>query len=241
LKEKHLSVVIVAGAARCGTSLMMAMLEAGGMDVAGVRQPFFEDPRGRVPLGTVFGDLARHLRDMGVRWWAPLVLWPFMACRLRRRIDPRWLASLEGCAVKLLMPHLLIIPPGANLALWMDRDEHDRADSLLHHLNIRPSPEAIELITRWFEACRQPGHDTLTKAGVRILDVDYEDLVAGPVRCRRAVDRIIAFLGVPLDREAMVARAAAYCGQGCDRDRMTDHAGIVPRPLRPLLLRKGNI
>lgn len=223
-------VVIVSGGVRCGTSLGVAMLEAGGMDIAGAGPPFYEHDQVKANIRLVLGDFLRHARGthpgQHMRWWGLPVLWSLRtACAGGRRfsIDAEWFATLGGCAVKVPMPHYVKVPAGNHRALWIDRNEETRAISLLRHIDIEESPERIEALARYFTAARRAGRAALVESGAQILDLRFEDLVKGALSCRRAVDRIAAFLDRPVDREAMVARAAQYYREGNDLDRMADH------------------
>lgn len=223
-------VVIVSGGVRCGTSLGVAMLAAGGMDVARAGPPFYEQDQVKADLRLVFVDFLRHAADPGsnqhMRWWGRPILWCLRAaCAGGRRlsIDAEWFASLNGCAVKVPMPHYVKLPAGSHRALWLDRNEEARAISLLRHIDSEASPERLEALVRYFTAARRAGRAALVESGARILDLRFEDLVQGAPSCRRAVDRIAAFLDRPLDRDAMVARAGEYCRQQNDLDRLSDH------------------
>lgn len=223
-------VVIVSGGVRCGTSLGVAMLEAGGMDIANAGPPFYELDQVKADARLVFADVLRHAADTGssqhMRWWARPVLWGLRAAaRGGRRfsIDAEWFASLDGCAIKVPMPHYVKVPAGSHRALWLDRNEGARAHSLLRHIDIEASPERLEALARYFTAARHAGRAALVESGAQILDLHFEDLVEGATSCRRAVDKIATFLDLPLDRDAMVARAGEYCRQQNDLDRLSDH------------------
>lgn len=223
-------VVIVSGGVRCGTSLGVAMLKAGGMDVANAGPPFYELDQVKADVRLVLADFLRAATVPGssqhLRWWARPVLWGLRAaCAGGRRwnLDAGWFATLDGCAVKVAMPHYLRVPHGPHRALWLDRNEDTRAISLLRHIDIEASPELLDALARYFRAARHAGRGALVESGAQILDLRFEDLVQGSTSCRRAVERIAAFVDRSLDRDAMVERAAQYCRQANDLDRMVDH------------------
>jgi len=235
-------ITIVSGGVRCGTSLGVAMLEAGGMDVAGAGPPFYELDQVKADARLVLGDFLRAATEPAssqhMRWWVLPVLWGLRAATRggrRLSVDAGWFATLDGCAVKVPMPHYVKVPHGPHRVLWLDRNEEARAISLLRHMDLEASPERLEALARYFTAARRAGRAALVEAGARILDVRFEDLVNGETSCRCAVDRIAAFLDRPLDRAAMVARAAQYCRQQNDLDRMSDHIpGWNANPLNVL-------
>lgn len=125
-------------------------------------------------------------------------------------INEQWFSSLHGQAVKLVNPHLLVtIPKGKHRVIWLDRDEQDRARSLLRYIGQPETGLMIDLLASYLTNRRPVARAALLDAGATILDVRHEDLMGGPHRCQRVVDGIVDFIGFPLDRAAMVKRAAA--------------------------------
>lgn len=165
-----LPVVVVAGLGRCGSSLVMQMLRAGGMACIGV-PPAFEDMR-----------VVAH---------GP--------------IDPAWFGTLGGRAVKVLDPHLNLLPKEAlAVVVWLDRDRHEQARSqvkflkLMTGLPVTPDyesacaeslalekPQALRCVSRW-----------------PLLRLAFEDVLANPLR---AAGRVAAHVGGDLNISAMAA------------------------------------
>lgn len=222
-------IVIVAGLGHCGSSLAMAMLIAGGMSAAGAGPPFFEKPE----AAHAILPLLREFVPPRGKWVvsAVMAILPPTIRNVGGGISPAWFASIEGQAVKILNPHLLSIPSGNHRAIWLDRNEQDRATTAIRYTELEGDrPGLREHLVSYYSDRRDVARDALLRAGSSVIDVNYEDLVGSPDRCRAAVDRIADFVGLPLSRDAMVERAAEYIRQADDvKHRLSDH---WPRLLR---------
>jgi len=174
-------VVVVSGLPRSGTSLLMEMLEAGGMRVCcdAARPPDADNPR-------------------GYREWSRLA-------------EARGLGSAMedavGAAVKVVIPRVFELPKGfAYDVLVVDRDLDEVGDSQEAMLRRQGRAigagdrEAVEAgYRRWLDQmpalfARMPG--------VRWMRVKHHELMESP---GAVVDEICAWLGKDLDRRAMVA------------------------------------
>lgn len=215
--------IIVAGLARCGMALTMDMLARGGLPVGGARPPFYENP---VLPADVLGAWRQAIP--GAATPLPIFVLKFAGLSpALTRAAASWFAQLEGQAVKVTMMPLVHIPPGNHRAVWLDRDDGARIDSLFNHLDVRDRPGLRQRMIAKFASSRAGARDALLRAGAVILDVAYEDLTADDAPCRAAVDRIVEHVGVELDRDAMVERAAEYRRRDCDRDRLVDHRAAL--------------
>jgi hypothetical protein len=174
-------VTVVSGAPRSGTSLMMQMLGAGGMELLtdGVRRADRDNPRGYFELEAV-----RRLPE-----------------------DSGWLERAVGKAVKVV--HLLVprLPERHRYrVLLMRRDWREVLASQRAMLERQGGAPAgpgdprlaeifaaqLEEVVRW--AARRPG--------TRLLEVDYNELVRRPLAVAREA---AAFLGGSLDARDMAA------------------------------------
>ena len=206
LSESGKPVVIVSGFLRCGMATTMAMLEAGGVTIAGgAHPPTYELPQ-------TAHKVERFVRGMfgpyGIADQA-LAQIPMEMRSLGDGYDPAWIAGCGGKAVKLVNPHLVpSIPFGRHRVIWLDRDEQERARSLAVYIGVEPIGLFCDIIASYFTAWRAPARTALEKAGATLLDIQHADLTGGRERCRSAVDRIADFLNVPLDRDAMVRRSS---------------------------------
>lgn len=177
-------VVVVSGAPRSGTSLMMQMLEAGGI------APLVDDAR---PPDS--GNLRGYYELEAVK---------------RLPADAGWLARAPGRAVKVIHALAPRLPEGPRYrVLWMQRDLGEVARSqraLLEILGRAPRdglPDAriAEILA---QQLAEAAAALDARDDVRRLVVEHARLLAEP---GPSVARIAAFLGValavPLDLEAM--------------------------------------
>jgi hypothetical protein len=171
---------IVSGLPRCGTSLMMQMIDAGGLPALtdNVRAVDEDNPRGYFELEAV----------------------------KRTKKDPSWLDQAAGRVVKMV--HLLLydLPPDrAYRIVFMKRDlaEAVRSQSIMLRRRgaegadltdeqlIKAFEGQLHKIERWLQ--EQPNFE--------VLYVSYNRLMAEPAPVAAAVNR---FLGGGLDEEQML-------------------------------------
>lgn len=171
---------IVSGLPRSGTSLMMRMLETGGLPALtdGVRQADRDNPRGYYEF-----EPAKRTKE-----------------------DPSWLEGTNGTAAKMVYRLLFDLPgTGRYRVLVMRRNMAEILQSqriMLERLGKTDDvPDKtmaaffrieLEKFDKWIK--QQPNFS--------VLEVWYNELVNAPVP---AVDRICDFLELPLDRAAMCA------------------------------------
>jgi len=174
-------IIIVSGLPRSGTSMMMKMLEAGGMDliIDGIRTADEDNPRGYYEFERV-----KQL-DKG---------------------DTDWLADAPGKAVKVIAALLEHLPADYHYkVLFMNRklpeviasqrkmlerrgEESELSDEQLAAL-LR---KHVQQVKAW--VARQPNFE--------MLDLDYNAMLIDP---QPYVDRIVAFLDSDLDARAMTS------------------------------------
>jgi len=181
-------ITVVSGVPRSGTSLMMQMLAAGGMELLsdGVRAADADNPRGYFE-------------------WEP-------AKRLRQ--EPERLAAAEGKAVKIISSLLAALPPGRQYrVLFMHRPMSEVVASQAEMLQRRGTQGAtlappalaaaledhVRQVTAWLDQQRH----------MRVCQVHYRRLLQRP---EEELDKVLGFLEMPLNREAMLAQidAALY-------------------------------
>jgi hypothetical protein len=173
--------IIVSGLPRCGTSLMMRMLQAGGVPLLtdGLRAADEDNPGG-------------YFEYEPVR---------------RTRQDASWIEQARGRAVKVvhvLLPHLPA--DRAYRVILMARDLCEVVASQRAMLQRRGAQGAALPPQQLAEAYRRQLRNVAAwlagRPNMRVLDVDYHDLVRDPAAGAAAVGR---FLGVDLDTVAMAA------------------------------------
>jgi hypothetical protein len=179
---KEEPVIVVSGLPRSGTSMMMKMLEAGGLQVFvdNLRTPDDDNPEGYYEYERV-----KQL-DKG---------------------DAAWVKGARGQVVKVISALLEYLPPeNSYQVIFMHRHLHEVLASQQKMLTRREETagalsdeEMAELFRKhldkvagWLQA--QPNF--------KVLDVDYNQLLADPAPQVHAAN---AFLGNSLDEKAMAA------------------------------------
>jgi len=176
-------IIVVSGLPRSGTSLMMQVLQAGGVPLLtdGRRPADVSNPRG-------------YFEYEKARWLAA---------------DGSWLGEARGRAVKVIVQLLPFLPSGPSYqVLLMQRDLAEVIRSQAAMLQALGAPAAGDpsTLTSAFErhlAAARKFLDRLPLASTET--VDHGDLVTdpGPV-----VDRLVRFLGRPdLDQTSMIQAA----------------------------------
>jgi len=171
--------VVVSGLPRSGTSLMMQMLDKGGIEALTdeIRTPDVDNPRGYYEFEAV-----KKLKE-----------------------DASWVRGARGKVVKMVSQLLYDLPADETYrVVFMQRDFDEMLTSqekMLARLG-RPSAPREE-IKRAFTLHLEKLYAWLEKQpNMHVLFVRHRDLVGQP---REQVERINAFFGGRLDVEAMVA------------------------------------
>jgi hypothetical protein len=171
-------ILIVSGLPRSGTSLMMQMLDHGGIEV-------------------VTDNLRTADRDN------PKGYYEFEQVKTIKR-DTTWLPATRGKAFKMVSQLLYDLPPGETYRiLFMERDLEEVLDSqekMLTRLGRTPAPR--EAIRTAYLAHLERLHEWLRRQeNMTILRVRYNDLIERP---REQAERVREFLGGRADVERMV-------------------------------------
>jgi LPS sulfotransferase NodH len=174
-------VTVVSGAPRSGTSLMMRMLEAGGIPALtdGRRPPDAHNPHGYFEYGPV-----KRLAE-----------------------DASWIEAARGRAVKVIYRLLTYLPPHMSYRIvFMERDLEEvfasQRDMLRAQGDAAASQEAARLIPAMAAELRDAMDWLARQPGMPMLAVPYAEVVRDPVKWAREVAR---FLGGGLDEAAMAA------------------------------------
>ena len=209
MSEDERRVTIVSGLPRSGTSLMMQMLEAGGLDILtdNWRDADRSNPKGYYELERV-KDLGRH--------------------------ETSWLEDARGKVVKVISALAMHLPPDYKYKiLFMQRNPRERLWServMLAQRGQCVSPasddelltiyrEHVQAVTRWMHA----------QSNVNVIYVNYGHMIVSPVR---EISRINRFLGGCLATRKMLdvvdpmlyrMRANYEDGEGIGVDSNTIH------------------
>ena len=171
-------ITIVSGLPRSGTSLMMQMLNAGGMPVLtdGERKSDTDNPRGYLE-------------------WEPAKQLPK---------QPDLIDQAEGKAVKVISQLLLALPPGRQYrVIFMERplpevlasqDEMLKrrgvTDTVSHDMMSKAFLDHLKKVNTWLDGNQH----------VKVLRLQYPDVIRDP---KTSATAIKDFLGSPLDVELM--------------------------------------
>ena len=175
-------IVVVSGLPRSGTSMLMKMLEAGGLPILtdGLRAADEDNPKGYFEVERVKG--------------------------LAQESDKRWLAEARGKGIKVISYLLKSLPPDLNYrVVFIRRDIEEVLASQRKMLARRGEVEDTPP-----ERMRALFEDDLWRAGYQLkrrpefetIELHYSAVLARPLEEAR---RLAAFLGGGLDAEAMAA------------------------------------
>jgi len=194
LRPKSTEIIVVSGLPRSGTSLMMQMLEAGGLPILmdNLRPPDSNNPRGYYEY-----EPARRLYQG----------------------NTGWLDQARGHGVKIVSPLLEYLPPDYNYSLiFMNRPLYEvlRSQAVMLEKQHAPS-QPDDLQTRYTEHLTSTKTWLTRQPNFRVLQVDYHHVLQQP---HSSAAEITAFCRHPLDPEAM----AAVVDLRLYRQRTTPHA-----------------
>jgi len=181
-------VLVVSGLPRSGTSMLMQMLEAGGMPILTdrVREADEDNPRGYFE----FESVKKLLRDQS------------------------WLAQARGKALKVVAPLVNSLPGGFNYrVVLIERDYDEILASQTRMIarrtqsggseSIDDSPERRERLRREYARLIAQTRALLrNRSNVQLLELRYKDIVGDPAQ---AAVMINAFSGGTLDIRAMAS------------------------------------
>lgn len=175
------TITIVSGLPRSGTSMMMKMLEAGGIAplTDKIRTADSDNPKGYYEFERV------KQMDKG---------------------DTAWLADAQGKSVKVISALLKHLPADYQYrVIFMRRDMPEILASQQKMLERRGEGEATiddQKMTELFEKHLSSVDQWLNaQANISILDLHYSDIVADPLPF---IEEINVFLGGKLDTEKML-------------------------------------
>ena len=173
-------ITIVSGLPRSGTSLMMQMLDAGGLPVLsdGERKPDTDNPKGYLE-------------------WERIKQLPK---------DPNLIAEAEGKVVKVISLLLLLLPAGREYRIiLMQRPLPEVLKSQDEMLRRRGNAESIGNTSAIEEAFQrhliEVNQWLAGKSNVKVARVHYHRVLREP---KPVAEEVAAFLGTTLDIEAMV-------------------------------------
>jgi len=173
----HSEIIVVSGLPRSGTSLMMQMLENGGVTVVtdNIRAADTDNPRGYYEFEKV----------------------------KRLKQNASWLPETRGKAFKMVSQLLYDLPASEHYQIiFMERDMDEMLrsqDKMLRRLNRPAAPH--EEMKRYYAVHLERLHVWLgQQPNIDVLHVNYNDLIERP---EANAERIREFLNGKVDAEAM--------------------------------------
>lgn len=169
---------IVSGLPRSGTSLMMKMLETGGMEVVvdNIRTADIDNPRGYYEFEPV----------------------------KQTKNDASWIAPAIGKAVKMVYLLLLDLPPDHEYRVVFMRRNLDEVlasqKAMLDRLGKASPLDDAKMAALFRDQLAKFDAWAKTRPNLKLLDISYNDAVADPAPVAAEVNR---FLGGGIDVDAM--------------------------------------
>lgn len=178
-------VYVVSGLPRSGTSMMMQMLNAGGMEVVSDGKRENDDDN---PLG--------YLEDERVK---------------RLHTDNQWLDEAEGKAIKVVAPLIMSLPLQYDYKIiFMERDMHEVLTSQQVMLGRKKSVEnktyPVALADAFSRQLEKTKNWLSTQPQISVLTLNYAEVIASP---DVFAENISSFLDMDLDVSAMAAAVNA--------------------------------
>lgn len=181
------AIVVVSGLPRSGTSMMMGMLEAGGLEILtdGARIADVDNPKGYYEY--------ERIKD------------------LEKETDKSYLRAARGKVVKVISFLIKDLPDDNQYRVIFMRRDLDEVltsqDKMIARLGSEDTSAAREAM---LEAYRNDIVRTRLlckkKSNFALIEIHYRDAIAEPAATAR---RVAAFLDRPLDEAAMVASVDA--------------------------------
>ena len=178
-KLEKKEVIVVSGLPRSGTSMMMQMLAAGGLEIYtdNQRKPDQNNPKGYFEADKVKGLAA----------------------------DNSWIKDCQGKVVKVVAPLVPYLPQNERYRLvFMQRDIKEIISSQTHMLE-RLNEDSVSNEGQLQEAFLQQiitANQVVGAHANAMLQVSYADAVGDP---ERVAQQVVEFLGMELDISAMVS------------------------------------
>jgi len=183
-------IIVVSGLPRSGTSMLMKMLEAAGVEIAsdGLRTADEDNPKGYYELERVK--------------------------ELDKGEDKSWLKELRGKAVKIISLLLKELPDENNYkVIFVNRDLKEVMASqnkmLIHRGESVNSDDDEKMISRYEKHLQKVQSMLEKEPRFEVLFINHRDILTNPVDASRKINQ---FLGGHLDEDklAVVVDSALY-------------------------------
>lgn len=180
MSEIDKTIYIVSGLPRSGTSMMMKMLEAGGL--------------------SVLTDNIRTADDDNLQGY-----YEFERVKAMKEGDTAWVAEAQGKVVKVISALLEHLPSGFHYkVIFMEREMMEILASQRKMLERRGKPGNPAEDGKFAELYGKHLEKTKTwlagQSNISVLYVNYNEMLVNPIDY---ATKVVEFLGVPVDIEAM--------------------------------------
>ncbi len=175
-KHREHQITVVSGLPRSGTSMMMQLLSNGGLEalIDGEREADVSNPKGYFEYNPV---MSMHQ-------------------------DNSWLLEAQNKSVKIVAPLLKFIDRQFRYkVIFMNRDIHEIVRSQQKMIGKDPDTLPLHLLQAFQKQLQTIDFWKNNEPGVEILFINYKDMMTNP---KPEIDKICEFLGVELDKEAML-------------------------------------
>ncbi len=175
-KYRKDQIVVVSGLPRSGTSLMMQMLHNGGLDILtdDNRKPDPSNPKGYFEYDPV---MSVHK-------------------------DNTWLHLARNKTVKVVAPLLKYLDPKYRYkVIFMNRDLTEVVKSQQKMIGRDPDTLPLKLFDAYTKQLNKVENWKDKEPGVELIYLNYKDVLDNT---KESIDKIISFIGVELDRDAMI-------------------------------------
>lgn len=175
-------IIVVSGLPRSGTSMMMQMLDAGGVETVtdGLRTPDASNPRGYFELEAVK--------------------------ELHREPDKAWLREARGHAVKIIAFLLEHLPESHNYKVIFMRRKMDEVlasqTAMLDHLGEADDADDARMRTLYVNHVARTKTMLAHRPYFDVLHVRYHEVIED---AHGQAERVRRFVGRPLDVDAMAS------------------------------------
>jgi predicted AlkP superfamily phosphohydrolase/phosphomutase/tetratricopeptide (TPR) repeat protein len=176
-KYKKDQIVVVSGLPRSGTSLMMQMLDKGGLEslVDGKREADESNPKGYYEYEPV---MALHK-------------------------DNSWLDKAQNKSVKIVAPLLTHLDMQFRYKIiFMKRDLNEIIKSQRKMVGKDPNTIPVKLYNSYRQQLEFTENWKEKEPGIELIYVDYKDVLNDP---ESAIEKVRSFIGLDMDEEAMAS------------------------------------
>jgi hypothetical protein len=170
-------IYIVSGLPRSGTSMLMQILQAGGMPVAsdGMRKPDRSNPKGYLEVESIIDKL---------------------------KGNPDYVFNFEDRVLKVIAYGLQFLPPGNYKLIYVDRNIEEILDSMEEMMRAKDE-ERNDTKKAFIKLNNKTKADIKERKDMQVLFVNYNEILSSPKKQLEEIHRFLEERN--LDLEKMIA------------------------------------